>query len=67
MHDTTRPDSAAGSTPRTDPTLSLILGALVAYAVAAAFGWPQHGRNLLVGAQAAQDTVDHAAERLTAN
>jgi len=37
---------------------------LVAYAVAAAVGWPQHGRDLLVGTQAAGHEVaaDHATD-----
>ena len=36
-----------------------LVALLVAYAVAAAFGWPQHGRDLLVQAQAAHGTEVH--------
>ena len=58
MHDAT---AASASTARTDPTLLLVAAALVAYAGAAVFGWPQHGRDLLVGTQAAHHAADEAA------
>ncbi len=56
-------DSHAG--PATDPTRRVLWGialVLAAYAAAAVAGWPQHGRDLIVQAQAAHggDTHDHA-------
>ena len=50
--------SAAASSSR---TLAGIAALLVAYAAAAAFGWPQHGRDLLVQAQATTHTTHEAA------
>ena len=47
---------------RTDPTLTVITLLLVAYAAAAAAGWPQYGRDLLVAAQAAHGHADAHAE-----
>ena len=44
-----------------DPTLAGIVVFLLGYAVAAIAGWPQHGRDLLVAAQAAHATP-HAAD-----
>ena len=40
-------------------TIAGIAILLAAYAAAAMLGWPQHGRDLLVRAQAAHDTVAH--------
>ncbi|MFM9059664.1 MAG: sodium:proton antiporter [Planctomycetaceae bacterium] len=61
MHDT--PDRPA-TPPRRDPTLVGIAVVLAGYVVAAVAGWPQHGRDLLVAAQAAHGAApatDHAA------
>jgi len=54
MHDLSSPHDPAGSTanPASSRTLRGIGLALAAYLVAAAAGWPQHGRDLLVAAQA---------------
>jgi Na+/H+ antiporter NhaD/arsenite permease-like protein len=46
---------------RTDPTLTLIALLLAAYAAATLAGWPQHGRDLLVAAQAAHAHPDAEA------
>ena len=67
MHDSQPPGRtgtgavAADASPR---TLLAITAVLVGYAIAAACGWPQHGRDLLVQAQAAAGShaADHAAE-----
>ena len=59
MIDTARPPAPHGSQGRTGPVLPLIATALAAYAVAAALGWPQHGRDLLVQAQAAHAPDHH--------
>ena len=64
MHDSAR---TAASPARSDPTLLLVAGALVAYAVAAVLGWPQHGRDLLVGTQAGHHAADGAAEPAAAH
>jgi Na+/H+ antiporter NhaD/arsenite permease-like protein len=61
MIDTARPANQQDSHGSADPTLFLIAAALAAYAVAAALGWPQHGRDLLVQAQAAHATDHHPA------
>jgi Na+/H+ antiporter NhaD/arsenite permease-like protein len=58
MHDTRPASAAAASNRNTDPTLLGIASLLVAYGVAAACGWPQHGRDLLVQAQAAHRAPD---------
>jgi len=47
---------------RTDPTLTVIALLLAAYAAAVLVGWPQHGRDLLVAAQAAHGHADAHAE-----
>ena len=57
MHD-------AHSAPTVDSTKRTLLGiavALAAYAAATAAGWPQHGRDLIVEAQAAHGPAEHAA------
>ncbi|MFM8952712.1 MAG: sodium:proton antiporter [Planctomycetaceae bacterium] len=59
MHDTHH-SAHEPLTPRRDPTLLGIAALLAAYIVAALAGWPQHGRDLLVAAQAAHGS-DHAA------
>lgn len=69
MHDLSRHDHATGSASVSNSTRTLIgIGlAGAAYLVAAALGWPQHGRDLLVAAQAthhapaAHDDPHHAA------
>ena len=61
MHDAAHASAAHDSHGRTDPTLYLIGAALAAYGLAALFGWPQYGRDLLVQAQAAHHATDHAA------
>ena len=56
MHD-------AHSAPAVDSTKRTLLGivlAVAAYAAAAAAGWPQHGRDLIVEAQAAHGSAAHA-------
>jgi Na+/H+ antiporter NhaD/arsenite permease-like protein len=63
MHDThATPAAGFDSTTRTLLGIALLL---VAYAGAALAGWPQHGRDLLVGAQATHQNAhqdgDHAA------
>ena len=60
MHDTTHHSVQHESQVRPNPTLYLIGAALAAYALAAVFGWPQYGRDLLVQAQAAHHAADHA-------
>jgi Na+/H+ antiporter NhaD/arsenite permease-like protein len=50
------------SVGRTDPTLTVIALLLAAYAAAVLAGWPQHGRDLLVAAQAAHAHPDAEAE-----
>ena len=74
MHDLPRHDHATGSTAVSNSTRTLVgIGlAVAAYAVAAALGWPQYGRDLLVAAQAthhapaaghdAADSGDHPVE-----
>jgi Na+/H+ antiporter NhaD/arsenite permease-like protein len=54
MHDLPRHDQATGSEAVSNSTRTLVgIGlAVAAYAVAAALGWPQHGRDLLVATQA---------------
>jgi Na+/H+ antiporter NhaD/arsenite permease-like protein len=60
MHDTHHA-SQESRPSRRDPTLFGIAALLAGYIVAAVAGWPQHGRDLLVAAQAAHG-VDHAAD-----
>jgi Na+/H+ antiporter NhaD/arsenite permease-like protein len=55
-HDVSHRTPAASGSARTLATVGL---ALAAYLVAAALGWPQHGRDLLVAAQAGHHTADH--------
>jgi len=63
MHDT--PAAAAGDA--TGRTLAAIALLLAAYAAAALAGWPQHGRDSLVAAQAAAgDHAPHDAHPATA-
>ena len=73
MHDLPRHDHATGSASVSNSTRTLFgIGlAVAAYLVAAALGWPQHGRDLLVAAQAAHhdhdaqhpaDAADHHAD-----
>lgn len=47
--------AAAGGTDATGRLLAGLAVLLAVYAGAAAFGWPQHGRDLLVAAQAAHE------------
>ena len=54
------------TTGRTDPTLIVIALLLAAYAAAVLAGWPQHGRDLLVAAQAARGQADAHAEHAEA-
>ena len=55
MHDThVAPSAASDSTARTLTGIALLLAAYVAAAVA---GWPQHGRDLLVDAQAIHENA----------
>ena len=65
MHDPQSSGAAEPAAPRMDPTFAGILVLLAAYAAAAVAGWPQHGRDLLVRAQAAHHAAsaagDHAA------
>ena len=62
-HSTAPASSASGASASsaTSRTLAGIAALMVAYAAAAVFGWPQHGRDLLVQAQA----VPHAAHEQT--
>ena len=63
MHDTRHPGRPHSTAPiRRDPTLLGIAAVLTAYAVAALAGWPQHGRDLLVRAQAAHHADAHGAD-----
>ena len=62
MHDSAGSSPAPAPARATDPTLGMVGAALVAYVLAALFGWPQHGRDLLVGTQAAHHGTDHATE-----
>ncbi|MFM8708013.1 MAG: sodium:proton antiporter, partial [Planctomycetia bacterium] len=65
MHDSTssQPTAAASPLPSaaSSRTVAGIAILLAAYAAAAVFGWPQHGRDLLVRAQAAHATGGHDA------
>lgn len=65
MHDAHHGSPSGSSAPRRDPTLAGIGLILFGYVVAAVAGWPQHGRDLLVGAQATHQNAhqdgDHAA------
>jgi Na+/H+ antiporter NhaD/arsenite permease-like protein len=60
MHDTLRP-SAASPSGRRDPAGIGIAVLLAGYCLAAVAGWPQHGRDLLVAAQAGHDGTTAAA------
>jgi|688.fasta_scaffold01314_10 Na+/H+ antiporter NhaD/arsenite permease-like protein len=60
MHDAHHGSPSGSSAPRRDPTLAGIGLILFGYVVAAVAGWPQHGRDLLVQAQAAHP-AGHAA------
>jgi Na+/H+ antiporter NhaD/arsenite permease-like protein len=62
MHDTASPAALSASSMRSDPALLFVVAALGTYAVAAVFGWPQHGRDLLVATQAAHPAAHEAAE-----
>ncbi|MFM7109042.1 MAG: sodium:proton antiporter [Planctomycetaceae bacterium] len=59
MHDTTHQHAAAQG--RRDPTLAGIAVVLAGYLAAALAGWPQHGRDLLVAAQASHAAAPAAA------
>lgn len=59
MHDAAR--STDSQPARRDPTLAGIAVVLAGYLVAALAGWPQHGRDLLVSAQAAHAAAPGAA------
>ena len=61
MHDTHHAVQDSRPTRR-DPTLFGIAILLAGYIVAALAGWPQHGRDLLVAAQAAHGEAHAAAE-----
>jgi Na+/H+ antiporter NhaD/arsenite permease-like protein len=64
MHD--RPSHAASNGgPTSSGSSRALVGiglALAAYLVAAAVGWPQHGRDLLVAAQAGHHPADHGGD-----
>jgi Na+/H+ antiporter NhaD/arsenite permease-like protein len=64
MHDL--PSHAASHTgPAASGSARTLAGvglALAAYLVAAALGWPQHGRDLLVAAQAGHHEADHGGD-----
>jgi Na+/H+ antiporter NhaD/arsenite permease-like protein len=61
MHDLPSHDASHGgpATSGSARTLTAVGLALAAYLVAAALGWPQHGRDLLVAAQAGHHAADH--------
>jgi Na+/H+ antiporter NhaD/arsenite permease-like protein len=64
MHDSapSHPKAAASSaSSASSRTLAGLAVLLAAYAAAAAFGWPQHGRDLLVQAQAAPHATHEPA------
>ncbi|MFM9024860.1 MAG: sodium:proton antiporter [Planctomycetaceae bacterium] len=56
MHDTPHPPAA-----RRDPARAAIGIVLAGYLVAAVVGWPQHGRDLLVAAQAGHGAAAHGS------
>jgi Na+/H+ antiporter NhaD/arsenite permease-like protein len=58
-HDASHGGPAASGSARTLAGVGL---ALAAYLVAAALGWPQHGRDLLVAAQAGHHAAGHGDE-----
>ena len=65
MHNAPPPEHMPPHAPARWPdiTLPAIGGILLAYAIAAVAGWPQHGRDLLVQAQAGHHAAsDHAVE-----
>jgi Na+/H+ antiporter NhaD/arsenite permease-like protein len=61
MHDSTSSQPNAPVSSASSRTVAGIALLLAAYAAAAVFGWPQHGRDLLVRAQAAHAAVGHDA------
>jgi Na+/H+ antiporter NhaD/arsenite permease-like protein len=64
MHDLPSHDASHGgpSASGSARTLAGVGLALAAYLVAAALGWPQHGRDLLVAAQAGHHAAGHGDE-----
>jgi Na+/H+ antiporter NhaD/arsenite permease-like protein len=62
-HDASHGGQTASGSARVLAGLGL---ALAAYLVAAALGWPQHGRDLLVAAQAGQPSADHGEDHAPA-
>ena len=68
MHDLPSHD-AAHAAPATSGSARTLAGvglALAAYLLAAAVGWPQHGRDLLVAAQAGHHAADHGGDHAPA-
>ena len=64
MHDLPSHDASHGG-PATSGSARTLAGvglALAAYLAAAALGWPQHGRDLLVAAQAGHHAADHGGD-----
>jgi Na+/H+ antiporter NhaD/arsenite permease-like protein len=59
MHDSTPSHPTGTVSSASSRTVAGIALVLAAYAAAAVFGWPQHGRDLLVRAQAAHGAVAH--------
>lgn len=68
MHDLPSHDGSHGGPAGSGSarTLAGVGLALAAYLVAAALGWPQHGRDLLVEAQAGHHTADHGDDHAPA-
>ncbi len=69
MHDLPSHDASHGGQAPSGSARSLAgVGlALAAYLVAAALGWPQHGRDLLVAAQAGHHSADHGGDHAPAD
>jgi Na+/H+ antiporter NhaD/arsenite permease-like protein len=68
MHDLPSHDAPHGG-PTASGSARTLAGvglALAAYLVAAALGWPQHGRDLLVAAQAGHHGADHEGDHAPA-
>jgi Na+/H+ antiporter NhaD/arsenite permease-like protein len=69
MHDLPSHDASHGgpATSGSARTLAAVGLTLAAYLVAAALGWPQHGRDLLVAAQAGHHATDHGGDHAPAD
>ena len=68
MHDRLSHTASPGG-PTSSGSFRTLVGiglALAAYLVAAAVGWPQHGRDLLVAAQAGHHPADHGGDHAPA-